>query len=308
MMKQIARGVYPTMITPYREGKLDLQAASRLVEWYIEKGCDGIFAVCQSSEMQFLSLAERKTLAACVYEAAKGRVSVVTSGHCAESLDEQAREAEEIYAAGSDAFVLVSNRLDLHNDGDDVWIANAKQLLAAVDPAVPLGIYECPRPYKRLLSEKILDYCIESGRFVFIKDTCCCPVTLNARLKQLAGTGVALFNANAQTLLDSLRQGAAGYSGIMANFHPELLNWLCRNHEAYPEQAEKLAAALSMEAFTELDGGYPCTAKYYFNCFEGVPMSAEARSCAPKELTPYRKLILAQMHIFSEELKRQYIG
>ena len=31
-----------------------------------------------------------------------------------------------------------------------------------------------------------------------------------------------LFNANAQTLLPSLELGAAGFSGVMANFHPDL--------------------------------------------------------------------------------------
>ena len=93
-MQQIRKGVYPTMITPYtKDGEIDYAAVRRLTEWYIEKGCTGIFAVCQSSEMAFLSLAERVKLAATVTETANGRVSVVASGHCAETLSGQALDA-----------------------------------------------------------------------------------------------------------------------------------------------------------------------------------------------------------------------
>jgi 4-hydroxy-tetrahydrodipicolinate synthase len=35
----------------------------RFAEWYIASGCSGLFAVCQSSEMYFLSEEERLELA-----------------------------------------------------------------------------------------------------------------------------------------------------------------------------------------------------------------------------------------------------
>jgi 4-hydroxy-tetrahydrodipicolinate synthase len=44
------------MITPFTDdNRIDFKAVRALTEWYITKGCDGIFAVCQSSEMFFLS-------------------------------------------------------------------------------------------------------------------------------------------------------------------------------------------------------------------------------------------------------------
>lgn len=48
-MNGIKKGIWPTMITPYdREGRVDLNAAKRIVDWYARRNCDGIFAVCQS--------------------------------------------------------------------------------------------------------------------------------------------------------------------------------------------------------------------------------------------------------------------
>lgn len=303
-MQQIRKGVYPTMITPYnKNGEIDYAAVRRLTEWYIEKGCTGIFAVCQSSEMAFLSLAERVKLAATVTETANGRVSVVASGHCAETLSEQAKEVREIAATGVDAFVLVSNRLDLHGDGDDVWIENAARLLDKTGD-VPLGIYECPKPYKRLLTPRILDWCLEKKRFLFIKDTCCDPTLLDARLAQLRGSDLLLFNANAQTLLYSLERGAAGYSGIMANFHPDLFACLCAHFAEDAEKTKRLSALLGMMAWTE-SSAYPCTAKWYLNA-HGVPMNTAARSADEKLLTPYQKLTVEQMETLAAAARKEF--
>ncbi len=297
----IKKGIYPTMITPYKNGRIDYANVEKLVSYYRESGCNGIFAVCQSSEMNFLSLDERIELARRVVELADGKMNVVASGHCACSLEAQAEEINAISETGIDAFVLVSNRLDIHNCGDDVFLQNAESLLERITPDIPLGIYECPMPYKRLLTEKIIDWCKSTGRFTFIKDTCCDPDMLTARLEQLKGSGFELFNANEQTCLHSLRGGAAGYSGIMANFHPELLVWLAENFEGQPEKAEMLSHVLSMMAFTE-GPAYPCTAKYYLG-LKGFDMETFSRSCPEARLTSYQKLVMEQMYRLEERLK-----
>lgn len=290
-MKKINTGVYPTMITPYdKNGEIDYAAVKNLVEWYIENGCRGIFAVCQSSEMSYLTLEERVTLAFKVAEYAKGRISVVASGHCGHSIKEQIHEINEISKTGIDAFVLVSNRFDLQNEGDDMWIANAENVLSGIENDIPLGIYECPMPYKRLLTEKILKWCMKTNRFKFIKDTCCNPDILADRLRLLKDSGIMIFNANAQTLLHSLNYGAAGYSGIMANFHPDIYSWICDNID--DERAEAVQGYLAYTAFSECMT-YPVTAKYHMNLI-GIPMELDSRSRKKTEFDNYQKDIVRQ--------------
>ena len=68
---KVRGGVYPTMITPYKNGGIDYDAVEKLVEWYWNEGCDGIFAACQSSEIMFLSLEERVKLTRTVIAKAK---------------------------------------------------------------------------------------------------------------------------------------------------------------------------------------------------------------------------------------------
>lgn len=302
-MKELNCGVFPTMITPYKGNEIDCNAVSKIVDYYIEGGCSGIFAVCQSSEMIYLSLREKLLLVEKVLRRVPAGVNVVASGHTSYDLRDQAEELNAVGKSGADAVVLVTNRLDPFNEGDDVWIENASRLLDALDGNLRLGLYECPKPYKRLLTPKILDWCIRSGRFSFIKDTCCDPVMLKQRLEQLNGTGLKLYNANQQTLLYSLQNGGAGYSGIMANFHPKLLSWLCANFEKHPQEAERVMNVLSMCAFIE-DETYPMTAKYHFN-LENISMELYSRPIIGSALTEYKKFTVRQLKEVGKDLSKE---
>ena len=68
---KVTRGVYPTMITPYKSGVIDEDAVRALVRFYWESGCNGIFAACQSSEIMFLSIEERVLLVRLVVDEAR---------------------------------------------------------------------------------------------------------------------------------------------------------------------------------------------------------------------------------------------
>lgn len=295
-------GIYPTMLTPYKNREIDYDTVRNLALWYEKNGCNGIFAVCQSSEMVYLSLKEKIKLATTVLDAVGDRLTVVASGHTSDSLEAQAEEINAMAETGVEAVVLVSNRFDPHFDGDRVWLSTAEKLLSMIKSDISLGIYECPVPYKRLLTPEILNWCKDTGRFNFIKDTCCDPVMLKQRLELLKGSRIGLFNANEQTFLHSLKHGGAGYSGIMANYHPYILSWIYNNFETQKDKAEKVSSILSMMAFTECNT-YPCAAKYYLNKYEGISMETFARSGDEKTITPYWELILEQMHDLNTDLR-----
>jgi 4-hydroxy-tetrahydrodipicolinate synthase len=158
------------MITPFTaNGGIDYPGLGRLVEWYIDNGSDALFAVCQSSEMQYLSLDERVELAAFVRQAAAGRVPVIASGHISESLDDQLAELTAIAATGVDGMVLVTNRLDARRVGGAKFIDDLSWLLERLPKQIPLGLYECPAPYRRLLTDDELTFCAKSGRFVILR-------------------------------------------------------------------------------------------------------------------------------------------
>ena len=304
-------GAYPTMITPFKaDGQIDYDMVKQYVHWYAENGCDGIFSVCQSSEIFFLSVEERVKLNKTVYETAKqieketGKLfTIVSSGHVSDSLEDQAYELNKIIESGTDALILITNRLDLNNEGDDVWIANAEKLLSMLPPDVNLGLYECPHPYKRLVTPKILKWCVETERFYYMKDTCCDMATINERLDIVRGTHFNLLNANCQTLLDSMRAGGKGYCGIMCNFHPKLYSWLCANYEKEPEKAQLVQSVIGTFGFIENGLPYPLTAKYSMNLC-GNSTEVTARSKPGETLSDYGKGCVAQMKAATDYLEK----
>ncbi len=305
-------GAYPTMITPYtKEGKIDYQMAEKYVEWYSQKGCAGIFAICQSSEIVYLSLEERIKLNKTVFDKVQElnkvndrKMTVVSSGHVADSIEDQGYELNKILESGTEALILITNRFDLNDEGDDVWLKNAEKLLKLLPEDVNLGLYECPLPYKRLVTPKILDWCLDTGRFYFMKDTCCDAAEIKRRLDQLKGSEFKLLNANCQTLLSSLRDGGAGYCGIMCNYHPELYVWLCENYDKEPEKAELVQSLIGTVGFTEIGLPYPLTAKYHM-CLEGLMTENYARNRESGELTDYVKDCVAQMRtLCSDAIKK----
>ena len=296
--------VFPTMITPYHAGgSIDYSTAEQYVQWYYDKGCTGIFSLCQSSEIFFMTLEERVRLNRVVWRKALqirekyGKpFTIISSGHISDTIEDQIRELRAVAESGTDVLVFITNRLDPQNQGDDVWISNAERLLDALPAELPLGLYESPYPYKRLVTDRILTWCRSTGRFRYMKDTCCNAAVIKHRNELLQGSGFRLLNANCQTLLDSLKNGGGGYCGIMANFHPELYVWLCSHYLEMPEKAELLQALLGTAGFTENGLPYPLTAKYHM-CLEGIPTVNHSRSCKDEALTPYVRACVEQMRL-----------
>jgi 4-hydroxy-tetrahydrodipicolinate synthase len=256
-------GIVPVMITPFTPGdRIDWAGYEALIEWYLANGSEALFAVCQSSEMQALSLDERRDLARFTVEHVAGRVPVVASGHISETMDEQQAELLAMADTGVDGVVLVTNRLAGPQEDGATLRGRLDALLAALPAALPLGLYECPSPYRRLLTDEEISWCAETGRFSFLKDVSCDMGTIERRIALTRGTPLAINNANAAIAWPALQAGAKGFCGVMNNFHPDLYRWLQDHGAAHPSLAEDLATFLVLAAQCE-PMGYPKLAKLF---------------------------------------------
>jgi len=264
------------MITPFTDdNKVDYKAVKAVTDWYIAKGCDGIFAVCQSSEMFFLSEQEKIGIAKAVLDTAGGRVKVIGSGHTSDDKAKQIEELGRMAETGVDAVVMVSNRLAKQDEDDEILRNNFNDILKQL-PDVAFGMYECPYPYLRLLSTDFLRDCAVKKNLVFLKDVSCSLAIQKERVAAVRGTELALFNANTSTVLDSLIAGYVGYNGVMANFHIDIYKWMYTHYREQPDLAREVSDFLTVAAVSEARA-YPVSAKYHYDR-TGIPMSIHTRS------------------------------
>lgn len=260
---KIINGIVPVMLTPFTaDEQIDYPALAKLIDWYLEKGVDALFAVCQSSEMQFLSLKERVALARFVVQHVDGRIPVIASGHISDDIAAQKEELLAMAQTNIDALVLVTNHLDPRNEGSETFFSTLKTLLDTLPEELPLGLYECPVPYRRLLTNDEFTWCANSGRFVVLKDVSCDLPTVERRVKLAQGTPLSVINANAAIAWPAILAGSQGFSGVFTNFHPELYSWLWHSGKTQRALADELAIFLSLSAVTETLG-YPQNAKVY---------------------------------------------
>lgn len=293
-MEKNYKGLWPVMITPFtREGDIDYASLEKLIAWYEGHGATGLFAACQSSEIFFLSLRERRELVSFVKSHA--HVPVIASGHVSENMWDQIEELNEMHKSGADALIMITNRLCDPGHAGESFIPRLQEMMKRLSPDVPLGFYECPYPYKRLITLDELKWCAESGRFAFMKDTCCDIGVIRDRLAAIKGSSLSLFNANTTTFLDSLQAGGAGFSGVMMNFHMDLYRWLWENWEKEPAKARQVQDFLTV--FSEIERQYyPVNAKYHLKAIEGVLADTHTRTKPDTGLTDTFCDEVQQMH------------
>lgn len=255
-------GNWPVMITPFNNDKsIDWNSFDRLTDWYIKSGAKGLFAVCQSSEMQFLSDDERVALADRLVQRVGDQLPIIATGTLSYDVDQQAEMIKRLYATGIDAVICLTNYLATEQESDQVWLDNCQHLLAKTDD-IPLGLYECPLPYKRLLTEATTQVLADSGRFYWYKETSEDASKVLAKTHLSAASNLQIYNAHSGSLLETLRGGCAGFTGISANFYPALFSWLCDNYQQESQQVDQLNEFLAKSEPTVCHK-YPCSAKQY---------------------------------------------
>ena len=283
-MNEIKSGVWPTMITPYtKDNEIDYEAMGKLIDWYIKKGVAGIFAVCMSSEMHYLSPEERLAIAEFTVKKVAGRVQVVATGNVSENQENHIDEIKTMVATGVDAVILLSNNILSEGAGEDEVRSRLTGIIAALPKDIMLGIYECPIPFKYDVPVSLVKWMANTGRFAFFKETSCDIDIISAKIKAADGSSLKVLNANSAFLTDSYKSGAEGYCGVLANFFPDLLAWHFENYKDCSELSESLQNYFGAVAAIETRL-FPVCAKDYLK-LEGISMNIFSRN---KDVSEYR--------------------
>jgi 4-hydroxy-tetrahydrodipicolinate synthase len=295
-MNTLQNKFVPVMITPFNlKAKVDLEVVSELVEFYLSTGVKGLFANCLSSEMYSISEDERLDLTRHIVKEVRGRVPVVATGSFGLTIPDKSEFAKKIYDTGINAVILITGHFANIEDSDETLLSNFNKMFR-LTPGIPLGLYECPAPYKRILSADVFKALLESGRLVYHKDTSLDLEKIKAKLDLVKQhSTMEFYDAHTPNTMYSLQMGAKGMSSISGNFYPEIMVWMC-NNATNPDKLEDvkwLQAELSrVDPLIHI--AYPMSAKYFLKK-RGLHIRTISRAHA-LELTPEQKNTLDGIH------------
>jgi 4-hydroxy-tetrahydrodipicolinate synthase len=288
----------PVMITPYNlKAEVDLDVVTTLIEFYLAAGVKGFFANCLSSEMFSITEDERLNLTAHIVKQVRGRVPVVATGSFGLTIADKALFIRKIYDTGIDAAIMITGHFAKEEDTDDVLLRNFEQLFQATGD-IPLGMYECPAPYKRIISPDAFRQLLSANRLIYHKDTSITHENVQAKLdilKETNNTSMEFYDAHTPNAAFSLQSGAKGMSSISGNFYPEAMVWMVNNATNADKQED---VKWLQEELTKVDPlihiAYPMSAKYFLQK-RGLPIRTISRAVANK-LTPDQKSTLDDIH------------
>lgn len=287
----------PVMITPFNlKAKVDLDAVSTLIDFYLAAGVKGFFANCLSSEMYSITEDERLELTSHVVKYINGRVPVVATSSFGLTIEDKAEFTKKIYDTGIDAAILITGHYANIEDSDDILLKNFDRMFKLTG-RIPLGMYECPAPYKRIIGSDVFKTLLSANRLVYHKDTSIDLEKVKAKLDILkeANNKLEFYDAHSPNAMYSLQMGAKGMSSISGNFYPEILVWMV-NNATNPDKQEdvKWLQAEISRVDPLIHIAYPMSAKYFLRK-RGLPVRTISRATA-LELTPEQKKTLDEIH------------
>lgn len=287
----------PVMITPFNlKAKVDLDAVSRLIDFYLAAGVKGFFANCLSSEMYSITEDERLELTQHVVRYVNGRVPVVATASFGLTIDDKAEFTKKIYDTGIDAAIMITGHFANVEDSDAILLKNFERMFRLTGN-IPLGMYECPAPYKRIIGPDVFRTLLSANRMIYHKDTSIDLEKVKAKLDILKqeNNNLEFYDAHSPNAMYSLQMGARGMSSISGNFYPEILVWMVNNANN-PDKLEDVKWLQSEISRVDplIHIAYPMSAKYFLRK-RGLPVRTISRATA-LELTPDQKKTLDEIH------------
>ncbi|MCA3509635.1 MAG: 4-hydroxy-tetrahydrodipicolinate synthase [Rhodobacter sp.] len=210
------KGSIPALVTPFRNGALDLDTLKSLVEWHIGQGSTGLVPVGTTGESPTLSHEEHETVVEVVVQAAAGRVPVIAgagSNNTAEGI-RLIRHAERV---GADAALVVTPYYNKPTQAG--LIAHYTALHDCC--TLPIIIYNIPGRSVVDMSPETMGILAKLPRIIGVKDATGKiervsqqRITCGADFIQLSGEDATALGFNAH--------GGVGCISVTANVAPRL--------------------------------------------------------------------------------------
>ena len=215
MSDPLFRGVFPALVTPFRDGEVDEAAFIRLVERQIDGGVHGLVPVGTTGETATLSHDEHRRVVELAVQTAAGRVPVIAgagSNSTAEAI-ELVRHAKQV---GADAALVVTPYYN--RPSQEGLYAH----YAAINEAVqlPVLVYNVPARTSVDISDATLARLSALPNIVGVKDATGDLVRATQQ-RITCGPDWVMLSGDDPTALGYMAHGGHGCISVSANVAPK---------------------------------------------------------------------------------------
>ncbi len=219
------KGSIVAIVTPFKNGKFDEKAYSKLIEWHIAQGTHGIVPCGTTGEASTLGFEEHYRVIEVAVKTARKRVPIIagTGANATDEAIELTRKAQEL---GADGALLVTPYYN--KPTQEGLYRHYKAVAKAVK--IPLVLYNVPGRTAVNLLPATVARLAEFKNIVAIKEA-------TGDLKQvsevirLCGDRITVLSGDDFTVLPLLALGGKGVISVTANIAPKAMAALCNAWE-----------------------------------------------------------------------------
>ena len=228
-------GSLPALVTPFANGKVDIKALKRLVDWHIDQGSHGLVPVGTTGESPTLTHDEHDGVVETVVAQVAGRIPVV-AGAGSNNTAETVRLVKAAKAAGATATLVVT---PYYNKPTQAGLV--AHFLAAADCGIDLIIYNIPGRSVVDMTAETMGLLAQHKHIIGVKDA----TGDLARVPQQrlsCGKDFIQLSGEDATALGFNAHGGVGCISVTANMAPALC---AQMQEATLEGNYKLALKIT---------------------------------------------------------------
>jgi 4-hydroxy-tetrahydrodipicolinate synthase len=220
------RGTYTAIVTPFRDGEIDIAALDQLIEGQIAAGVAGIVAVGTTGESPTLSHEERENVIKLVVKTAKGRCQVLagTGSYSTREAIAATKRAKEL---GADAALIVA---PYYNKPSQEGLFRHFRAIAQAT-SLPIMLYNIPgRCSVDIGADTVERLATECSNIVAIKEASG-SVDRVSELRTRLPNEFAILSGDDSLTLPFMSVGAVGVVSVASNLIPAEVCALVRAYD-----------------------------------------------------------------------------
>ena len=243
-------GTYTALVTPFRDGRVDETALTRLLEAQIAGGVDGVVPVGTTGESATLSMEEHLRVIELTAQVVNKRAKVF-AGTGSNSTAEAIYLTQEAKKRGVDGFLIVS---PYYNKPSQAGLFAHYSALAEA-AWLPIIAYSVPgRTGMEIGVDTMASLALKHPNIIAIKEAGG-SIERFSQLRQALPDNVAILSGDDSMTLPALAVGANGVISVASNLVPKLVGDMVRaflaGRAAEAEQLHRRSYPLFRDLFIE---------------------------------------------------------